>query len=212
MRELSIIELDAVAGGYAGYDSCDYNSVMGVNVPIEDHGAYVEAQAQAAANSLWYAAQVNSQLDAFAKSVGLPNFNELAKQAAAQQQQTCQVDPVFANMMASPSFAQAMNSIVSASKASGFEYAINYYGDGHWSGVMTSNNPTYVNVTTSDIFNFFYGWADVVVHTHFDAQPGLSGVSGDIGWAERHDTPVMVIDYTASGGTQYYCYNPSTNQ
>jgi len=43
MRELSLAELDAVSGGRAGWDSCDYNSEIGINMPIEDHGAYAEA-------------------------------------------------------------------------------------------------------------------------------------------------------------------------
>lgn len=53
MRMLSWDELEAVSGGYAGYDSCDYNSAYGVNLPIEDHGAYVQALAQSAAMALW---------------------------------------------------------------------------------------------------------------------------------------------------------------
>lgn len=53
MRLLTMSELDAVSGGYAGWDSTDYNSAMGVNTPIDDHGAYAEATAQAAAVSLW---------------------------------------------------------------------------------------------------------------------------------------------------------------
>lgn len=53
MRALTMLEMDAVAGSTAGYDSTDYVSETGVNVPIEDHGAYVQAQAQAAAMSLW---------------------------------------------------------------------------------------------------------------------------------------------------------------
>lgn len=38
MRQLSLAELDAVSGGSAGWDSCDYNSEMSINMPIEDHG------------------------------------------------------------------------------------------------------------------------------------------------------------------------------
>jgi len=99
MRELSLAELDAVSGGRAGWDSCDYNSEIGINMPIEDHGAYAEAQAKAGFISLWASAQAKEQLDSFAKSVGLPNFPELQRQAAIHQQQTCQVDPTFTAMM-----------------------------------------------------------------------------------------------------------------
>ena len=211
MRQLSLAELDAVSGGSAGWDSCDYNSEMGINMPIEDHGAYAEAQAKAGAISLWVSAQISSQLDSFAKSVGLPNFAEMQRLASIQQQQACQVDPVFTAMMSSSNFTSTMNNLISLSKSSEYEYAINYYGDGHWSSPYTSESPYRVIFSPFDFFNLFFGWADVAVHTHFNSEAGLSlGEKGDIGMANRQNMPVMAVDFTQPNGTQYYCYNPNS--
>lgn len=210
MRELSADELDAVVGGSAGWDSCDYNSSMGVNMPIEDRGAFTEAQAKAAAISLWASAQFNAQLDSFAKSVGLPNFDELQRLASIQQQQACQVDPTFIAMMSSSSFASTMSNLISLSKSSGYEYAINYYGGGNWSSPYTSESPKEVIFSPFDFFNLFYGWADVVVHTHFNSVAGLSGKNGDVGMADRQNMTVVAVDFTQPNGTQYYCYNPNS--
>jgi hypothetical protein len=211
MRELSLAVLDAVSGGRAGWDSCDYNSEIGINMPIEDHGAYAEAQAKAGFISLWASAQAKEQLDSFAKSVGLPNFPELQRQAAIHQQQTCQVDPTFTAMMSSSNFTSTMNNLISLSKSSGHEYAINYYGGGNWSAPYTSSDPNTVIFSPLDFFNLFFGWADVAVHTHFNAQAGLSlGKTGDIGMANRQNMPAMAVDFTQPKGTQYYCYNPNS--
>lgn len=211
MRELSLAELDAVSGGSAGWDSCDYNSDMGINMPIEDHGAYAEAQAKAAAISLWVSAQISSQLDSFAKSVGLPNFSEMQRLASIQQQQTCQVDPTFTAMMNSSNFTSTMNNLISLSKSSGNEYAINYYGGGNWSSPYTSGDADTVIFSPFDFFNLFFGWADVVLHTHFNSVAGLSpGQKGDIGMANRQNMPVVAVDFTQPDGTQYYCYDPNS--
>jgi hypothetical protein len=148
MRELSLAELDAVSGGRAGWDSCDYNQEMGNDPFIDNRAGYAEAQARAAFISLWVSGQVQSQLDSVAKSVGLPNFAELQRQAAIQQQQTCLVDPTFTAMMNSSNFTSTMNNLISLSKSSGHEYQINYYGGGHWSSPYTSGSPDRVIFST----------------------------------------------------------------
>ena len=220
MRELSMVELDAVAGGYAGYDSCDYNSEMGVNVPIEDHGAYVEAQAQAAANSLWYVAQVNSQLDALAKSLGFSGAAELQKAisaseaqriAAPGQAETCAIDPLFANIINTDAFKAIEAQLISSSMANGWEYAANYYGGDNYSSIYTSRLSDAVMINNWRLWGGAYGFADILIHTHFNAEPGLSvvGSQNDINTSNVYNTPVMAIDFTAQGGTEYYCYNPS---
>ncbi len=184
---------------------------MGINMPIDDHGAYAEAQAKAGAISLWVSAQISSQLDSFAKSVGLPNFAEMQRLASIQQQQACQVDPVFTAMMSSSNFTSTMNNLISLSKSSDYEYAINYYGGGHWSSPYTSESPYRVIFSTLGFFNLFFGWADVAVHTHFNSEAGLSlGEKGDIGMANRQNMPVVAVDFTQPNGTQYYCYNPNS--
>lgn len=211
MRELSGLELDAVSGGRAGWDSCDYNQEMGNDPFIDNRAGYAEAQAKAGAISLWVSAQISSQLDSFAKSVGLPNFSEMQRLASIQQQQTCQVDPTFTAMMTSSNFTSTMNNLISLSKSSGYEYAINYYGDGNWSLPYTTRDPNTVVFSPFDFFNLFFGWADVAVHTHFNSEAGLSlGISGDIGMANRQNMPVVAVDFTQPGGTQYYCYNPNS--
>lgn len=210
MRELSLDELDAVSGGRAGWDSCDYNQEMGNDPFIDNRAGYAEAQARAAFISLWVSGQVQSQLDSVAKSVGLPNFAELQRQAAIQQQQTCLVDPTFTAMMKSSNFTSTMDNLISLSKSSGNEYAINYYGGGNWSSPYTSGSPDRVIFSPFDLFNLFFGWADVVVHTHFNSAAGLSGRNGDIGMSNRQNTPVVAVDFTQPGGTQYYCYNPDS--
>lgn len=212
MRELSGLELDAVSGGRAGWDSCDYNSEMGNDPFIDNRAAYAEAQAKAGAISLWVSTQVQSQLDSFAKSVGLPNFAELQRQAAIQQQQTCQVDPTFTSMMSSSNFTSTMDNLISLSKSSGNEYAINYYGGGNWSSPYTSGSPDRVIFSPLDLINLFFGRADVVIHTHFNSAAGLSGINGDIGMANRQNMPVVAVDFTQPGGTQYYCYNPNVRK
>jgi len=208
MRQLNCDELDMVSGGLAGYDSADDASFM---------SSYEVRAAEAVSwmiSDSWAAQQhqenEKSALDALAKSVGLPDFNELQRQAAMQQQQTCQTDPLFATMMQSPTFKAAMDRLIADSKASGHEYAINYYGNGNWSDTYTSREANYVNINKFDLFNFFRGWADVVIHTHFDAVAGLSpGVNGDIGASNRLGVPIVAVDYTQRTGTEYYCYNPN---
>jgi hypothetical protein len=183
---------------------------MGNDPFIDNRAGYAEAQARAAFISLWVSGQVQSQLDSVAKSVGLPNFAELQRQAAIQQQQTCLVDPTFTAMMNSSNFTSTMNNLISLSKSSGHEYQINYYGGGHWSSPYTSGSPDRVIFSTFDLFNLFFGWADVVVHTHFNGVAGLSGRNGDIGMSNRQNTPVVAVDFTQPDGTQYYCYNPDS--
>jgi len=104
-----------------------------------------------------------------------------------------------------------MNNLISLSKSSGHEYAINYYGGGNWSSPYTSSDRDTVIFSPLDFFNLFFGWADVTLHTHFDSVAGLSpGQKGDIGMANRHNMPVVAVDYTQPNGTQYYCYNPNS--
>lgn len=139
-------------------------------------------------------------------------LSEIQRAAAPAQENVCKTDPVFSKIIGTEAFKKIEAELIASSKAYGWEYAANYYntifGDAY-SSIYTSREQDRVEITSFRLFGWLYGKTDVLIHTHFNAEPGLSVfINGDISTSEKFNVPVMAIDYTSEDGISYYCYNP----
>ena len=149
--------------------------------------------------------------------LNIPNINQIQKDTAIREQNFCNTDPYYRALISSSNFSAIESALIQQSKSTadragnlGVEFASIYFenwGDGGtFSKPFTSYLSDRVWINDSDMFSFIRGWGDVIVHTHFDARAGLSG--SDRSMALKWGVRMMAIDFTAPGGTTYYCYIP----
>lgn len=205
MRELSIDEMEYVAGGRGlprQYDSCNDPDGSEIYAVWAQEEAYLDSLKQ----SQTIRVSVFDYLEFHAN-----DMRGSTPAMARQQSMACWSDPLFVNMTASVDFRNTVTELVGKSQASGWEYGANYYGNGNFSSTWTDRLNDRMLVNWLDMVSWLgHGYADVFIHTHpgVDVRPGLSWQGGDITSAQTLGVGIMVIDMSDPNQLKFYCYNP----
>jgi RHS repeat-associated protein len=143
----------------------------------------------------------------------LERVREDRAEEVEKQKEACKASP-FSDLTNRSEFPSIERDLVGKSRGSGSEYARSWYGGNLYGSAFTSGSANGVDIPLNRIRGYnlsnglFFSAAFVLIHTHFDADPGLSGLDGDVGFSNANDIPIMAIDFDAGRKNEYYCHNP----
>lgn len=150
-------------------------------------------------------------------SLERPGLLEMVREARAkeveEQKEACKSSP-FSDLMNRSEFPSVERDLVDRSRSSGFEHARSWYGGNLYGSAFNSGSSARVDIPANRIRGYnisnglFFSRAFVLIHTHFNAAPGLSGLDGDVGFANSNNVPIMAIDFGTGRKNEYYCHSP----